>query len=146
MARAFCPAERCASLRARSRAGGFIGAGAEFIEIRLIVRSAPVHVIEIKSGSPVVDKPVWVVLLLQATGWIKREVMIDELPKIGEESRDATLFGIRAVFRLIFGAHHIFGEGVQIRARFHFGGAELRRRKRSENPPECAAKEYRTTG
>src|SRR5256884_8246451 len=55
----------------------------EFVQVRLIVGSAPIKIIQIERGPPKVQKRVGIILLLQAAGRIKRDVKIDELAKIG---------------------------------------------------------------
>ena len=55
----------------------------EFVQVRLIVGSTPIKIIQIERGRAKVQKRVGIILLLQAAGRIKRDVMIDELAKIG---------------------------------------------------------------
>src|SRR6266576_37541 len=52
------------------------------IEIRLVVRPTAINVVQIKAGSPVIDQGVRIVLLLQAAGRIKRQVVINELSEV----------------------------------------------------------------
>ena len=52
------------------------------VHVRLIVRAAAVHAVEIERWRAEVDQPVRIVTLLQAAGGIEGDVMIDELAEI----------------------------------------------------------------
>src|SRR6202011_4175578 len=59
-----------------------------FIEVRLVIRSAAIDIVEIEPRRPEILQCIWVVLSLQAARGIEREIVIDELTEVGVDGRD----------------------------------------------------------
>ena len=111
------------------------------VQIRLIVRSAAVDVVEVELRTAKVNQRIRVVLLHQRAGWIKCEVMIDELAEIGVAGGDAlVLFVVDLRFRsrlLLSLRDH------QRRQRVQRGFRKARRAEPSKHPTETSLEERR---
>ena len=82
-----------ASPAAARRSGTF---SRRVVHVWLVVRAAPVHVIEIEGGRAEIDQGIGIILLLQAASRIECEVVIDELSQIRVKSGNSALLGIDA--------------------------------------------------
>ena len=76
------------------------------VQIGLIVRAAPVHVVEIEGGSAEVGDGVGITVLGKCGHWVEGDVMIDELAEVGVERWNPALFGIETVFRNVEARSH----------------------------------------
>src|SRR5437773_591248 len=75
------------------------------VEVWLIGRAPPIHAVKIEARSSEVDERVRLVFFLQTAGWIKSEVVIDELTEVSVSATDALVlcvvhFGLRRRFPL----------------------------------------------
>src|SRR5207247_6856301 len=134
---------------ARIRIGGIPGESASelevpavgLVQVRLIVRSAAVDIVEIELRTAEVNQRIRVVLLHQRAGWIKRQVMIDELAEIRVAGGDAlVLFVVDLRFRsrlLLSLRDH------QRRQRVQRGFRKARRAEPSKHPTETSLEERR---
>src|ERR1019366_7259814 len=68
-----------------------------FVEIGLIVGSAAIDIIEIKSWGAIIHQRVGIVLFLQTTGGIEGQIVIDELAKIRVSRGDSAFLVIRSI-------------------------------------------------
>ena len=89
--------------------------GSIIVEVRLIVGTAAIDVIQIERGRAKVGQCVRVVLFGQTAHRIKGDVVIQELAEVGVESRNAALLVILAVLRRIETGGHRGAERVEIR-------------------------------
>src|SRR6266568_1815367 len=61
------------------------------IQVRLVLGSATVEIIEVELGSPEVDQRIGVVLARQRRNWIEGNVVVDELTEVGVAGWQAQL-------------------------------------------------------
>ena len=74
---------------------------ATVVHVWLVVRSATINVIQVECRITEVCQRIGIVLLLQATGWVERQVVINKLAQVGIKGRYSTFFLILAVLRRI---------------------------------------------
>jgi hypothetical protein len=114
------------------------------IEVRLIVGTAAIDVVEIEPRRPVIDQRAEIVLFLQAARRVEGQVVIDELAEVGISRGDAALLRVGAVERrLVLGQH----ARRKRRQRVDSGRlvlAEPGGRVRAEHPSERPAEQQRT--
>src|ERR1700686_3246437 len=69
------------------------------VHIRLVVRTTSVYVVEIERWRSEIRQSVRIILHLQATRRIERNVMIDELAQVRIERRNTAFFGLFSIRR-----------------------------------------------
>ena len=149
-------ADQCAALEARQVDGvGYAGAGQRLAEeklagivvhVGLVVRTAPVEIVQIERRRAEIDQPVRVLLLGQRAHGIEGDVVIDELAEIRVERGNSALLGVGAVFGRIEIADHVVGERREICDVVGLVRAEFRRRQIAEHAAEAALRQRRTGG
>ncbi len=86
------------------------------IQVGLVVWSATIHAVQVEARRSKVLQTFGVILLLEAAGRIKGEVMVDELAEICVGGRNSALFIIGSVLRVLRLGNHLvcqFGQGGQ---------------------------------
>src|SRR6266540_5589 len=96
------------------------------IEKRLHRRSGAVDAVEVEPRSPEVDESAGVDDGVQLRRRVEGDVVIDELPQIGESRRDARVGGARPA-RVSHPRHELFDRAI----------ADLARQQAREHPPEA---------
>ncbi len=85
--------------RQRATAGKVQAVG--LVHVGLIVRPPAIQVVQVEARCPKINQRIRVILLLQATRRVKRQIMIDKLPEIRESGRNAALLVVRAILGVV---------------------------------------------
>ena len=112
-----------------------------FKQIGLIVRPAPIDIVEIEPGCAIIDESIGIVLLLKRTRRVECQVVIDELAEICIDCRYAAFFRIGAVLGILMNREHFGGKHLECGFALNIVRTEIGRWQGPEHPAERSAKQ-----
>src|SRR5438067_2066642 len=84
------------------------------VQERLVVRSAAVDGVEVEPRGAEVDERVRIVVSLELRRRIEGQVVVDELPEVGEARRDVRVVACRVLLSRRLGFDHLAGKRLEI--------------------------------